>query len=159
LTGPLQSGTATGGMLPQGATTFYTCTGALDAMLPWGDVQKVAYYLKNPDDPLHAAGQDLVRAVSRNLLAPTQGEWVEQWLMSGVERLQLAFYDGNSWRDSWDSTTPNLTTGQTNSLPTAIKVQIDLAANYGEPRAKAPVQLVVPLMAQARTNRTQTLGQ
>jgi general secretion pathway protein J len=159
LTGPLQSGAATGGMLPQGATTLYTCTGALDPTLPWGDVQKVAYYLKNPDDPLHAAGQDLVRAVSRNLLAPTQQEWVEQWLMSGVERLQLAFYDGNTWRDSWDSTTPNLTTGQTNNLPTAIKVQIDLAANYGESQTKAPVQLVVPLVAQARTNRTQTLAQ
>jgi len=159
LTGPLQSGTATGGMLPQGATTLYTCTGALDATLPWGDVQKIAYYLKNPDDSLHAAGQDLVRAVNRNLLAPIQQEWVEQWLMSGVERLQLAFYDGNSWRDSWDSTTPNLTTGQTNNLPTAIKVQIDLAASYGEPRTRAPVQLVVPLVAQARTNRTQTLAQ
>src|SRR5207245_3481346 len=57
LTGPLQSGTATGGMLPQGATTLYTCTGALDATLPWGDVQKIAYYLKNPNDSLHAAGQ------------------------------------------------------------------------------------------------------
>lgn len=158
LAGRLQSGTAAGngGVIPQGATTLYTCTGVLDETLPWGDIQKVIYYLKPSDTDAHAAGKDLVRGVSRNLLPTAQEILVEQWLMSGVERLQFAYYDGAAWRDTWDSTTADATTGQTNNLPRAIKVQIELAVNQGEPRTKAPAQLVVPVIIQARTNRTAT---
>ena len=146
--------TPTGGSpLPPTATTLYTCTGVLDDTSPWADVQKVVYYLKNSDYQ-NAAGKDLVRAVSRNSLPTTQDQLVEQWLMGGVERLQLTFFDGAAWRDSWDSTTQDPTTGQTNNLPRAIKVKLALAARRGEAQ-KAPVELIVPAIIQARTNQTQ----
>lgn len=154
LGGSLQSGpsvTPGSTMIPPGSTTFYTCTGAIDQTSPWGEVQKVIYYLKPPAYRT-AAGKDLVRAVSRNLLPVTQDEPAGEWLMGGVDRLQFAFYDGAAWRDSWDSTTPDPTTGQTNNLPTAIKVQLDLTATYGELR-KAPVQILVPIIVSARTNQ------
>jgi type II secretion system protein J len=161
LSGAFQSGTISGNssgmMIPPGSTTFYTATGIIDTTSPWAQVQQVVYYLKNPASP-RTAGKDLVRAVSRNLLPTIQQEFVEQWLMGGVERLQMAFFDGLTWRDSWDSTIPDPTTGQTNMIPQAIKVQLDLAANYGEPR-KAPVQILVPVVIQARTNQTQSGGQ
>ena len=157
LAGPLQSGmfigNSSGLTVPPGSTTFFTCTGAIDDTSPWADVQKVVYYLKNSDYQ-NVAGKDLVRAVSRNLLPTTQDQLVEQWLMGGVERLQLAFFDGAAWRDSWDSTTQDPTTGQTNNLPRAIKVQLALAARRGEAQ-KAPVELIVPVIIQARTNQTQ----
>src|SRR5258708_29807092 len=149
-------GSAASGMGQQGSTVFYTCTGAIDDTTPFGDVQRVAYYLKNPDYR-NMPGKDLVRLVSRNLLATMQEQATEQWLMGGVERLQFAFFDGANWQDTWDSTTPDPTTSQTNNLPKAIKVQIDLAAGYGEAR-KAPVQLLVPVIVQARTNQTQSAG-
>ena len=160
LAGPLQSGTLSGNSsgptVPPGSTTFYTCNGVIDHTSPWADVQKVVYYLKSPELQ-NAAGKDLVRAVSRNLLATTQEPLVEQWLMGGIERLQLSFFDGTSWRDSWDSTSQDLVTGQTNNLPRAIKVQLALAANRGE-APKAPIELLVPVVVQARTNQTQTAG-
>ncbi len=160
LGGSLQSGTSSSipgnTIIPAGATTFYTATGIIDTASPWPDVQKVVYFLKAPDRRTDV-GKDLVRVVSRNLLPVAQEEFVEQWLMGGVERLQLAFYDGSMWRDSWDSTTPDAATGQTNNLPRAIKVQLDLAVAYGEPQ-KAPVQIIVPVVVQARTNATQSAG-
>jgi len=161
LAGPLQTTTSSGltpGVIPPGAMTLYTSTGVIDETLPWADVQKVVYYLKQPDNPAGAVGKDLVRAVSRDLLASTPAPMEEQWLMGGVERLQFSFYDGNAWRDTWDSTTADLATAQTNRLPRAIKAQIDLAVARGEPRTRAPAEIVVPITVQARTNQTQRTG-
>jgi type II secretion system protein J len=159
LGGSLQSGTTTttpGSPIPAGATTLYTCTGAIDDTSPWAEVQKVVYYLKDPESR-NAPGRDLVRAVNRNLLPTTQEEFLEQWLMGGVQRLRMGFFDGASWRDTWDSTTPDPVTGLTNTLPRAIRIQIELAANIGE-QPKAPVQLLVPVTIQVSTNQTQTAG-
>jgi len=160
LGGSLQNGTSSSTpastLFPAGSTVFYTCSGVIDTTSPWADAQKVVYYLKQPASR-SAAGRDLMRAVSRNPLPVAQDEFVEQWLMGGVERMQFGFYDGAMWRDSWDSTTQDATTGQTNNLPRAIKVQLDLAAGYGDPQ-KAPVQIIVPVVVQARTNATQSAG-
>ena len=155
LSGSFQSGvssaTTIASTVPPGSTTFYTCTGVIDETSPFADVQRVVYYLKNPDFRADV-GKDLVRVASRNLLATAQEPVVEQWLMGGVQQFQLTFFDGTTWRDSWDSTVADQTTGQTNNLPRAVKVQIDLAAGFGEAR-KAPIQLVVPITVQVRTNQ------
>ncbi|HEY2951747.1 MAG TPA: type II secretion system protein GspJ, partial [Verrucomicrobiae bacterium] len=81
----------------------------------------------------------------------------QQWLMSGVQGMSYLYYDGSQWRDSWDSTTPDQATGLTNTLPRAIKVQIQLASDSsGAVRSRTtPVELVVPLFVQPRTNQTQ----
>jgi len=70
--------------------------------------------------------------------------------MQGVQAVGFLYYDGTQWRDSWDTTVADLKTGLTNVLPQAIKVQISLARQTT--RAIAPVELVVPLTLQARTN-------
>lgn len=154
LAGPLQSGTAVvNGM--SGGTAIYTDTGPLDEILPWGDIQKVVYYLRAPQLPgATPQGKDLMRAVSRNLLASVEEQPVEQYLMSDVARFGFSFYDGTSWRDSWDTTTADLATGRTNVLPKAIRVQIELATKIGELQNKAPIELVVPVVVQVRTNQT-----
>ena len=78
----------------------------------------------------------------------------QQVLMSGVQNVLFFFYDGTQWRDSWDSSTADPTTGQTNALPQAIKVQIQLAAgDNGRRMAATPVEMVVALMAQNSTNK------
>jgi type II secretion system protein J len=146
-----QGGGSSAGMGQQGSTIFYTCTGTIDDTSTFGDIQKIAYYLKSAASPT-SGGKDLVRVVSRNLLATNPEQSPEQWLMSGVEQFQFSFFDGATWRDTWDSTVPDPTTGQTNSMPSAIKVQIDLAPRLGEPR-QAPLQLLVPVVVQAPTNQ------
>jgi type II secretion system protein J len=155
LSGVLQT-TVAADMLPGRASPdFYTSTGFIDETSPWAEVQKVCYLLADSRD--RSAGQDLIRAVTRNLLpAMAVDEPAQQWLMSGVQSLKFFYYDGTQWRDSWDSTTANTTTGLTNDVPKAIKVQVQLASNErGRPRSlSAPVELVVPIVVQGRSNQT-----
>ena len=120
-------------------------------------MQRVSYLLVNSTN--RASGKDLMRAVSRNLLPALQDQQEQQWLMTGVQTLTFLYHDGAQWRDSWDSTTANPTTGLTNSLPKAVKVRIQLVTDSGASgsgrRREPPVEIVVPIMVQARTNQIQ----
>jgi hypothetical protein len=133
---------------------FYTSSGLIDETSPWAEVQRVSYLLA--DSPTNRnVGKDLIRAVSRNLLPLSlQDPPAQQWLMTGVQGVTFTYYDGRSWRDAWDSATPDSTTGQTNILPRAIKLQIRLAAQQTTRGASLnpPVELVVPIFVQSRTN-------
>ncbi len=149
LGGSMQSGASSSSSMAQpGATLFYTCTGAIDDTSPWAEVQKVSYYLRDPFVRSTKGGKDLVRSVTRNLLTSIQEEPVEQWLLGDVAQLQFMFYLSNQWTTTWDGTT------QTSTLPQAIKVQIAMANGLDE-RPRNPVELVVPVMVEIRTNTTQ----
>jgi general secretion pathway protein J len=148
LSGSLQTTAMTNTVAGQASPDFYTASAMLEDTVPWGDIQKVSYALVEPAN--RAAGRDLYRAVTRNLLSATQEPPEQQWLMGNVQGIAFQFYDGSQWLDSWDSTV------QTN-LPLAAKVQIHLAS----PRAvsplsrSAPIELVVPIDARGGTNQTQ----
>jgi len=157
--GPLVTGetTTSGGassataMSQPNVTEFYTTTGVLDDDQPWGEVQKVSYQLVAPTT--QTAGKDLVRFVTRNVLAAsTDDQSTQQWLMGGVQNITFSYYDGTQWIDTWDTTAANATTGLTNMLPVAVKVQIELASEGSGSPAKTPVELVVPLFVQINTN-------
>lgn len=138
---------------------FHTATGFIDETSPWAEVQKVCYLLA--DSTNRAGGSDLIRAVTRNLLPTTVVDPpTQQWLMSGVRSLKFFYHDGAQWRDSWDSTTADPATGLTNSLPRAIKAEIQLASKeIGRPNSlTAPVEIVVPVVIQGRTNQTAQAG-
>jgi type II secretion system protein J len=120
---------------------LYTTTGALRANEPWGEVQRVTYALRLPDDR-SAAGKDLVRTVTRNILATVPPPPTEQRLLGGVESVEFGCYDGTQWRDYWDTTL-----GDTN-LPTAIRVRLQLA---GGDASSQPIEMVVPIVCQPRT--------
>ena len=143
----------------QSSPDFYTTTGLIDETSPWAEIQKVSYVLVDSTNRA-AAGRDLIRAITRNLLPATLEEPpAQQWLMSGVQGLSFYYYDGTQWRDSWDSTVPDSVTGLTNTLPRAIKVQIQTApeqAGRAFSAMPAPIELVVPVVIQARTNKSQT---
>ena len=103
-------------------------------------------------------GFDLIRVVTRNLSPALQEEPIDQWLMTGVEQMQFSFYDGTSWRTSWNST------NETTVLPRAIRVQIQMAlpdaSQLSQDRSvritRSPIELVVPVLVTASTNTTQT---
>ena len=148
------SGTATtsGSMNHQAGPQFYTAVGMVDDNQPWGEIERVSYFLAAATN--QTPGQDLYRAVTRNLLPVLQDETQDQFLMSGVEAIAFQYYDGNAWKDSWDSTQADTTTGLTNNLPRAIKVDLLL---YNENRSfglTEPVELIVPVMVMQRTNFT-----
>ena len=100
------------------------------------------------------AGKDLSRSVTRNLLPSLQEQSAQQPLLSGVQTVSFFFYDGTQWRNTWDSTIADAKTGLTNTLPQAIKVQLALVSERTGRFAPAPIELVVPVVIQARTNDT-----
>jgi type II secretion system protein J len=127
---------------------FYTSTGAITDKAPWGDLQEVFYELKAPSDR-DQEGMDLVRCVNRNLLAMTTQTPEIQWLMGRVQTLEFDCYDGTQWRNTWD------TSGSDTNLPVAVRVRIQLVARPGEDASGSqPLEMVVPLVSQARSDLT-----
>jgi type II secretory pathway component PulJ len=130
------------------AIEMYTATGALSETEPWGDVQKVTYELRLPTDRSQP-GEDLIRSVTRNILTTGTVDVEDQWMMGGVADLRISCFDGAQWQTAWDTT--DLTSSTTN-LPLAVKVDIELADNSGGGARPAPIEFVVPIDQQSRTN-------
>lgn len=128
---------------------FFTSTGVISARAPWGDLQEVFYELKAPADR-DQVGMDLVRCVDRNILATTtQTTPAIQRLMGNVQTVQFDCYDGTQWQTIWDTSA-----GYTN-LPVAVRIRIQLATRRGE-SAPEPIETIVPLVTQTRTNAVQS---
>ena len=151
-----KSGASRSGLGASGSAStleFCTTTGVINDDVPWGDTQRVSYQLVEATDRTTTKGRDLVRVITRNLLPVTTEEVDEQWLMGNIESLEFLNYTGTDWRDSWDTTM-----GDT-GLPQAVRVRIQLAANNpGNAFKREPLELLVPLTTQARTNQATTGG-
>jgi len=134
----------------QSSPQFFTAVGIVDDNAPWGEIERVSYYLTSPTN--NTPGQDLFRSVARNLLPVMQDQTEDQFLLNGVEAINFKYFDGTSWQDTWDSTVVDTMTGLTNNLPIAIKVQLQLYNETPALGTPAPVELVVPIPVLARTN-------
>ena len=130
---------------------IYTADGALSANAPWGDIQRVTYELKNSTTG-NAAEKDLYRSVTRNLLTETTPDVKDQLMVRGVDSVQFSAYDGSQWLNTWDTTD---TTSANTNLPVAVRVDIQLA---GSDKDSSPIEIVVPIDSQSRTNSTSTVG-
>jgi type II secretion system protein J len=119
------------------AIELYTTTGALLMNAPWGDVQKVTYGVKD---------KQLVRGVTRNLLAAITPVADDQAMMDGVDSVQFDCYDGTQWRSTWDTTLADT------NLPIAVRVRIQMA---GDSPNRQPIELIVPVNSQSSTNQVQ----
>ena len=132
------------------AAEIYTATGALSDTAPWGDIQRVTYELKSSASG--AAGTDLYRSVTRNLLTMAMPDVEDQLMIRGVQSVQFSAYDGMQWNDSWDTT--DMTSANTN-LPVAVRVDIQLS---GSDKNSSPIEILVPIDSQARTNTASISG-
>jgi len=131
---------------------IYTTTGVLHDDLPWGDVQKISYLMKDSANAARLGGKDLVRVITRNLLASTQPDLAEQPLLSGVSSVQFSFYDGANWQTSWDSTATAIPT------PLAIRVHIEFANNNSSGQGRLPLEILVPVDGQVSSNSLAAAG-
>src|SRR5208283_4067237 len=139
--GPLQTTNPTNNLPGQVGPDFFTSGGELDGMVPWGNVEKIDYLLAAPTNGRVGPGQDLIRAITRNLLPVNPPAMPEEkhTLLSGVQSLTFLYYDGTQWDQAWDTT-------QQSNLPVAIKVQIQMVArNTGALALNPPLELVVPM--------------
>ena len=136
---------------------FFASTGAVTDKEPWGDIQKVEYYLADSeegdtegDEKNGKPSKDLVRAVTRNLLASTTEGPIETRLLKGVRSLTIAYYDGAVWQDSWDSTTLD------NALPKAVNISIEFAPESEKEETEAPLELLIESAASAVSSQSGT---
>ncbi len=135
-------GSAAGGSLE-----FYTTTGVISDDAAWSDLQKVRYELVASSDRANAKGQELVRIITRNILATATEQQDEQLLVSGVESIEFLCYNGSDWRSTWDTAA-----GDT-GLPLAVKVRVQLATdNTAVKLSREPLELLVPITTVLLTN-------
>jgi hypothetical protein len=151
LAADFRSGAISSGLIQGYGLQFSTTTGIIKDDAPWGDIQDVVYELRDPTERTYTGGKDLIRSVSRNLLPTTTQDATEQWLLGNVQSLEVACFDGLEWRESWDSSL-----GDTN-LPAAVRVRIQLVGDSSaDNRSRQPIELIVPLGIQSRTNAVPT---
>ena len=132
------------------AIEITTATGRLSDSQPWSDLQRVTYELRDPANH-NTQGKDLVRSVTRNILAVTTPQVEDQWMMGGIQSVTFSCYDGAQWWNTWDTT--GLTSANTN-LPVAVRVDIQPVGNQ-----MSPYEIIVPIDSVARTNATMTATQ
>lgn len=146
LSGQLQttnfSSLATGSYGERITPDIFTNSGKIDGWNPFSEVQMVAYYLSDSSGGRNS--KDLVRVVTRNLLPVQDAQPEEQVILPGVASATLQFYDGMGWTDTWDSTA-------TNTLPTALKLSLVMAARDSNQATGAPIELTVPIMVMTNT--------
>jgi type II secretion system protein J len=143
--------TATSGL--QGGLDFFTTTGVISDDLPYGDIQEVNYQLAEPLDRANSYGRDLVRNVTRNLLSTTTATSDMQRLVNNVESLDFDFFDGSQWKETWDTSVGD------QGLPKAVRMRLQMAVDPAAgQRSPQPLEMVVLLATQSRTNLTQTTG-
>lgn len=125
-----------------------TNSGKIDGWTPYAEVQMVSYYLSPAANG--APTKDLVRVVTRNLLPAAEVTTENQTLLTGVTAAGIAYFDGQDWLDTWDSTT-------TRSLPTAIKFSLVVAPRGGTTTRSdpTPIELIVPVLVKTTTTLQQ----
>jgi len=131
---------------------FNTTTGSLSETTPWGAVQRVSYSLRSPVDA-GGGSLDLYRGVCRNLLSLSVAEVEDQLLLRDVARVDVEAFDGIQWLPQWDTTDAS---GATTNLPVAVRIRLQRGPSWGADTG--PVELLVPLGLQSRTNSTSTVG-
>jgi len=150
MSGDFKTGNVTStGISTPVAAELYTSTGSMSASEPWGEVQRVTYELKSSVN----GSRDLYRSITRNLLTTGTPDVEDQLLLSGVADLHFSCYDGSQWQDTWDTSD---TSGVSTNLPLAVRVRIQLGGV--EKLSPNPIEVLVPIDSQSRTNSNQTLG-
>jgi type II secretion system protein J len=125
---------------------LYTTTGTLREMEPWAEVQRVTYRLRESADRA-GKGKELVRSVTRNLLATIAPTPDEQVLLPNINTFEIECYDGMQWRNTWDTTQTDT------NLPVAVRMRLLPAEPPANPQ---PIELLVPLSTQVTSNQTET---
>ena len=85
-----------------------------------GDMQQIEYELVRDAGNLVDVDFNLLRKVTRNLLAQTEPAPVEQVICRYVVTYNVRYLDGSDWVDSWDSSQ------QEDTLPPAVEGSLEV---------------------------------
>jgi prepilin-type N-terminal cleavage/methylation domain-containing protein len=143
--GPMGTDATAVGMTRPLLLELFTSSAHISDDVPWGDVQKIDYWLQPPTNPAAGAtGMDLIRGVTRNLLASTPESPEPHRLLGNLQNLRFSYFDGTNWNDTWSVTLSN--------VPIAIKVFLTFTKPADGAPASPPFQFVVPVITQLSTN-------
>ena len=155
-----------GGAFP-GYLKFTTTTTPDTEDVPSSDVQQVEYYIVIDKSVTDQKAGMLVRAHTRNLLATVTEVATEEPLLAGVESMEVAFYDGTEWQDSWQlsssaststASAASTTATTTTKLPKAVRVRIQPARKAAGDIPPPPLEVLVPWTTAAGIETTTTTG-
>jgi prepilin-type N-terminal cleavage/methylation domain-containing protein len=153
LAGDFKCGLLSSGLVQGYGLQFCTTTGVINDEAPWGDIQEVIYQLRAPVGPSSGTGKELVRTVTRNLLATVVMNSDDRVVLGNVHNFEIACYDGTQWRDTWDTSLSDT------NLPSALRIRLLLdQERTADVRNEEPMELIVPLLTQSRTNATASAG-
>lgn len=143
----------------KGYLRFTTTTGRDTDEAPYGDTQEVEYYIDSDAQSDNTEAGVLVRTIDHVLLADNPAIQTEERLLTGIQALELEFYDGTDWQTSWDSATSttndtsssSATTGSSSTSasatastpPKAVRVRIVPWVARGE-SPRPPIEVTVP---------------
>lgn len=168
-----QSSLGNSGSAGPGYLRMTTTTGKDSGSNLYGDVQEVEYHLTHnvgntSSDP--SRGNALVRTITRDLLAAnTLNTPQEETLLTDVASMQVAFYDGTTWQESWEAipttygTSQGSQTGGTSGasstapvLPQAIRIDIRQTAPTKKDSVPPLLEILVPWTTQPFATPTPT---
>jgi hypothetical protein len=132
-----------------GYLEFTTTTGEVSDNQVGGDIQAVEYYIaKDADLTNHNSGV-LVRTENRlTVLAPTQFTPPEEPILAYASSLDVSFFDGSSWTNTWTVSAPG------DPQPQAVRVTIQQTPPDGS--TPPPIEILVPWRTQPSISTTTT---
>lgn len=132
--------------------TFATSAAGFRAGLDsTGGCVRVEYELSESDT---GTGYDWIRTETLNPLSEDADATVESVMLANVWTLELAFYDGTTWQESWDSSANN-------GLPQAIELTFTLPPEDSQQdTADLPTyRLLIPVLIESAEEQSATGGQ
>lgn len=134
---------------------FYATTGSVNDAHPWGEIQKIEYYLAEPRNR-GEKGFDFVRKTTQELLSTDLDEdedhdeaAAKYRLLHNVESLIISYYDGDDWSESWDSAETD------DENPLAVSITISFVSD-DDNKNESPLELVVETAVQSRESSDPT---
>ena len=154
--------TLNGGVLRTDQLEFYTLSGVTLTNLPWGNLQKVRYYLEQPMSEGRkelSEGLTLYREVTRDLNPSVQDIILPQAIANRVSSLAFQYYDGEFWQENWDSTVDE------SKLPVAVRVRVEFLLDEAQNKNRSKssrdqtspfIQSTIALMAVPQIEEEET---
>ena len=99
----LDTGDSTAHSQFPGDLRFDTTTGRINEDTFAPELLQVEYYITPDSDSPDQKYGALKRAVNRTLLGTMDQPDAEETILSGVESMDVGFFDGNQWQTTWDT--------------------------------------------------------
>lgn len=103
------------------------------------EVRRVELFIDN--DPDNSNQQVLIRRVTGNLLATVEPPPFDEVICRGITGMNLRYFDGTDWQDSWDSTQRD------SEIPAAVEVTLEFKRDVNGRQVVTPYQRVFILSA------------